>query len=222
MPWAKKISTQSEYLSELKTHLAKLSEAERNDILRDQEEFFREALASGRSELDVIGSLGDPRQLAKTLIAESRLAASEEFFTNRSPLLASPDTKDDPAGETSLRQQLGSIGRAFFAVLALAPFNLIFVLGPFLALVGVIMAGWIVAASFFFASLALLFWLPTNVFTLDGSIWAHVASTLLVLASIAFTASSIFLMTLFTSWIAQLSLRYLRWNLQFITDRKEA
>ena len=202
---AHSIKTQQDYLQELKAHLSPLPEAERTDILRDQEEFFREAVANGRTELDVIGSLGEPKQLARALIAESRLAATENLLN-----------PSEGGAKGPVSDQLKATLRAVLAIVTLAPFNLIFVLGPFLGLLGCLLAGWVVGAAFLIAGGASIFFVFTELNTAAASIWAHTSSVFFALG--VATASIAFLgfMAWVSSLVAQLSVKYLRWNLQII------
>ncbi len=206
------MSSKAEYLQILRQHLARLPESERADILRDQEEFFREAIASGRTEADVIGSLGDPKQLAKALIAEAKLTGAETSFNT-----ATSPNSDTP--NVSFRNQMGATMRAVIAIVTLAPFNLIFVLGPFLGLLGCLVAGWAVGASFLIAGGAAVFFLVTELMPLGASTYAHIATFLLCLGVVLFSFSFLALMAWVSSWVAQLTVRYLRWNLDLIQAR---
>lgn len=221
MSWVSRITKRSEYIEELRHHLARLPETERSDILRDQEEFFREAVLSGRTEADVIGSLGEPKLLAKTLIAESRLTASENAFGR-------PTGSEGPGATTPLQAlrpasfstQMNATLRAFLAIIALAPFNLIFVLGPFIALMGCLFGGWIFGGAFLLAGLAGIVMVFSELVGLGASTWAHVSAISLGLATTMFSIAFLVMMTFITSWIAQVSVRYLRWNLDLIAERK--
>lgn len=215
MSWVSKISNRAEYLNELATHLSRLPEAERTDILRDQNEFFHEAVLSGRTEADVIGSLGEPKQLAKTLIAESRVTASENAFGTDSERAS--DTAMKPA---SLPTQVSAMLRAFIAIIALAPFNLIFVLGPFLALMGCLFAAWAIGSAGLVAGIGSIFFIGAQLTGVGASIWAHVSSICLGLAVTMFSLAFLGMMAVVTSWIAQGTVRYLRWNLDLIAERK--
>lgn len=206
------MSSKNEYLQILGQHLARLPESERADILRDQEEYFREALANGRTEADVIGSLGDPKHLAKALIAEAKLSGAETSFNTAS-------TPNSDSSNASLRNQMGATMRAVIAIVTLAPFNLIFILGPFLGLLGCLVAGWAVGASFLIAGGAAVFFLVTELIPLGASTFAHIASFLLSLGVVMFSFSFLALMAWVSSWVAQLTVRYLRWNLDLIQAR---
>ncbi len=213
MTWASKINNRESYLTELRSHLASLPETERADIVRDQDEFFREALMSGRTEADVIGSLGDPKALAKTLIAESRLTASETAT-------ATTSSHGTPLKPAPLSTQIGATARAFIAILTLAPFNLIFVLGPFIALMACLFAAWVSGGALLIAGLASIVMVGTELTGLGASPWAQVSSVFLGLGITMCSIAFLGLMILTTSWIAQLSVRYMRWNLDMIVERK--
>jgi uncharacterized membrane protein len=206
--------------------LARLPETERADILRDQEEFFREAVISGRTEADVIGSLGEPKQLAKSLIAESAVAASENAFRRDTDVGRPGDAHQGRAASTvggstaSLGAQVNATLRAFFAIITLAPFNLIFVLGPFIGLLGCLFAAWAVSGVMLLCGLLAIFFVTTEMTGVGASIWAHVASIFFGLGLTSFSVASLIFMTFLTSKIAQLTVRYLRWNLDLISERK--
>jgi uncharacterized membrane protein len=211
--WVSRINNRESYLSELRTHLANLPETERTDIIRDQDEFFREAVLSGRTEADVIGSLGDPKVLAKTLIAESRLTASE----NATATTSVDGVRVNPA---SLSTQISATARAFIAILTLAPFNLIFVLGPFIALMACLFAAWVTGGAMLIAGLGAIVMVATELKGIGASTWAQISSVFLGLGITICSIAFLGLMTLATSWIAQLSVRYMRWNLDMIVERK--
>ena len=71
-----------QFLKTLRNELRYMAPTERDEIVADYEEYFRDALADGRSEEDVAHSLGTPRQLARELRAEARIKDWEE---KRSP-----------------------------------------------------------------------------------------------------------------------------------------
>lgn len=202
------MSSKEQFLKTLEENLSRLPSEERRDIVRDQDEYLREAIRSGRSEAEAVASLGDPTKLARELVAEARLTAIEESIQT------TPKTPP-----TALTHQLGATTRAVFAIAALAPFNLIFVLGPFMACVGILFAGWAVSGAFAFTGGAVLFAVVSELLTVGASIWAHVSSISLGLGVIAVAVSCLGLMAGVTSLFTVASLRYLRWNLELISDR---
>ncbi len=70
------------FLRSLRVGLAGLPAEEIEDILTDYRAYFEEARASGRSEEDVAGALGDPDRLGRELRAEAGLRRWEN---HRSP-----------------------------------------------------------------------------------------------------------------------------------------
>ena len=70
--------TKSEFLLNLKVELAGLPQSEIDDILRDQEELIRDAVAAGRTEESIIASLGGATELARNLKAEIKIEKAQE------------------------------------------------------------------------------------------------------------------------------------------------
>lgn len=64
--------SKDEFLRRLDRALAELPTGERQDIVRDYEEHFLEAGASGKREQDTVAALGDPSEIAAQLIAQAR------------------------------------------------------------------------------------------------------------------------------------------------------
>ena len=111
-----------EYLNQLKKHLLQLSAIERDDIIRDVEEHFYEGQQRGKTEEEIIASLGTAEKMAETIIVEAKLKRIDEADTSFNKLKA--------------------IMVALFAVILLTPFNLIFVLIPVLIATVLLIVGW--------------------------------------------------------------------------------
>lgn len=193
------MSSQSDYLNSLRRHLSALPESDRDEIIRDQEEYFRDALASGRSEAEVIRSLGEPKSFAASIILSQRIQRVEE--------------------STNLPAQVSQTAGAVFAVLALAPFNLIFVLGPYAALVGLLIAGWAVALSALFAVSVVSWSFFWEAFGLGVGALVHLSSVFLSLGLAGLSILGLLSMYKITHWFVQGTLRYLKWNLRLIHKR---
>ncbi|HEY4554479.1 MAG TPA: DUF1700 domain-containing protein, partial [Bacillaceae bacterium] len=84
------------------------------------------------TEEKIAASLGSPQQIAKELVASYHL---EKVETTASA---------------------GNIMRAVWAVIGLGFFNLVIVLGPFIALLGIVFAGWATGVSFVVSPLLVL------------------------------------------------------------------
>ncbi len=117
--------TREAFVTELARSLGRMPEADRKEILYDYEEHFRMGIADGKNEEEIARALGNPRVLGKSFAIDAMLEA--------------------PASGTGVTA--GSVMRAVFASMSLTIFNVIFVLGPFLGLVGVMIGLWAAAVS---------------------------------------------------------------------------
>ncbi|MCB0411269.1 MAG: DUF1700 domain-containing protein [Bdellovibrionales bacterium] len=185
-----------EYLRKLNIYLSRIPHEEREEILRDQEEIFREGLRRGRTEEEIVASLGSPRALANNVIAESHVQRMESA--------------------DNLRGVFGVMIAATVALLALAPFNLIFVLGPVIAVFALLATGWGLGAAIIGAAFAVLGWIFSHGFFwgLGGMIFMIVGFFLLGL----FGLGTFFmcLMFYFTRAVMRVLISYFRWNLTML------
>lgn len=116
--------TKEQFLTKLESVLNKLPLDERQDILQDFEEHFAFGKEEGKTEEEISASLGSPQQIGKELLANYHIE------------------KVEAAAST------GNIFRAVWAVIGLGFFNLVIVLGPFIALVAILAAGWVAGVTF--------------------------------------------------------------------------
>ena len=103
-----------EFLNNLSKYLRGIPREDEKDIISDFEEHFEMGKNEGRTEEDLSKSLGDPKALANQLKANIMVAQAEKETT------------------------AVNITRAVFASLGLGFFNLIFVLGPFIGILGIL------------------------------------------------------------------------------------
>lgn len=120
------------FLAQLHAFSTKIPNSERQDILQDYEEYFTNGLLDGKSEEQIAASLGSPKTIGRELSAAYHLEKAGTTVTS------------------------GNLMRAMWAVIGLGFFNLIIVLGPFVAFVGIIFAGWITGIGFAAAPLLIL------------------------------------------------------------------
>ena len=121
-----------QFIKQLQTSLKKFSTEERQEIIQDYEEYFMIGLAEGKTEEEISNSLGSPSQIAKELMVSMHLENVEH------------------------KASAGNIMRAVWAVIGLGFFNLVIVLGPFIALVGFVFGGWAVALGFILSPIGVL------------------------------------------------------------------
>jgi uncharacterized membrane protein len=117
--------TREQFLASLKSALGGMTDTEKREILYDYAEHFRMGAADGKSEEQIAQALGNPRLLGRSYRIDSLL--------------------DEPKGGGGVKA--GSVVRAVFVSASLGFFNLVFVLGPFLGLVGVMIGLWAAAVT---------------------------------------------------------------------------
>ncbi|CAH0195521.1 hypothetical protein SRABI80_01703 [Peribacillus frigoritolerans] len=173
-----------QFLKQLNASLTRLSLEEREDILQDYEEYFEIGMEEGKSEQEISKSLGNPKQISKELMATYHL------------------------GQVEQTTSAGNVMRAVWAVIGLGFFNLVIVLGPFIALIGVVIAGWVSAIAFILAPLGALFNLVLGNFQLFDVFFA------LGLCGIGiFIAMGMFVAT---SALTKGFIRYLKFNASLV------
>ncbi|MED3688393.1 DUF1700 domain-containing protein [Peribacillus butanolivorans] len=173
-----------EFLKELDASLKRLSLEERQDILQDYEEYFEIGLDKGKTEQEISEALGNPKQISKELLASYHLGQVEETTS------------------------AGNVMRAVWAVIGLGFFNIVIVLGPFIALLGVVIAGWASAIGFILAPLGVLLNLILGSFQLFDLFFA------LGLCGIGiFIAMGMFVAT---SALIKGFIRYLKFNVSLV------
>lgn len=130
--------TKHEFLAELASALQRIPDGERQDILRDYEEYFTDAAHAGRTDAEVIATLGQPSHIAKQLIADHHLSRAQSNLT------------------------LASFLKATLAVISLTFFNLVFILGPLIGAIGFLFGLWVASISFVITPLLYIISLAFN------------------------------------------------------------
>ena len=178
--------TKHSFLNELEKRLAKLPEADRNEIVRDYEEHFESAEAAGKSEAKVLESFGPVEKIAKEIAAEYHVEVARE------------------SGGVE------GVISAVFAVGGLGFFNLIFVLTPAILVGAVIFALGVSAIAFVATPFLLLF---SSAFGWQAFAWFTFFVSL-ALAGVGILLSIGVYYAV--KWAAALTMRYLSFNLRVI------
>ena len=106
--------TKDKWLERLKKGLSGLTKDEIDDIMADYNEYFYDAMEKGRTEDEITNSLGDPIKLAKQLKADSRIKTAQA------------------------NMNVKNMAKAVFAIVTLSIFNIIVMVGPIMAIIGII------------------------------------------------------------------------------------
>lgn len=189
-----------QFLDTLKSELSPLSKEEVQDILRDQSEYIDEAIRAGRLEDAVIRSLGNPKDFALNLLTETKIKNAEQ--------------------SSKLGTQVKLTVSAVFAILALAPLNLIFVLGPFLAIVACLFAGWTTSVAVFLCAVIFIFVFLFKLIFIPIGFWLQLSMILFLIGWVAGSLLAFNLMSLITKLLTKGTLSYLRWNFDFIKNQR--
>ncbi len=176
----------NQFLNKLDKSLQRLPYEERKDILHDFQEHFEIGKEQNKSEEEITKSLGNPNQLAKELLATYYLEKVESSSST------------------------ANIFRAVWAVIGLGFFNLVIVLAPFVAIVGIILAGWITGGAFTISPL---------LFLINIIFFPETFNYLDMFSSIALTGIGLLLiigMYYVTKWLQNGLIRYLNYNVQLV------
>jgi len=179
-----------QYLSSLWELLSPIPEAQRREMLYDYEEHFRHTLEQGGSEEMAAAELGDPRTIAKELLLGYRVVEAEESGG------------------------VVRISRAVMATVGLGFFNLVFVLGPYLGLMGILLGLWTATVALFISPLGFIY---EGVFGSSVTAAQGVFLALIVLGLGMLLAAGT---KKLTQAIFRLTLKYLQYNTRVIKGRK--
>lgn len=191
------------YLNELRNALWHLPPHEIEDVLRDQNEYINDAVAAGRTEEQVIASLGDVKSFASSLQAQQHV-----------------QTKIQNAQEAQgLKKQMSMTFGAVLAILALAPLNILIILGPFVILCFGVLFGWIMAFVGGISGLAAFAAFVFKFIFVSVGFWTHVSGLFFILGSVGLGVLGFVVMTFVTKIFFKITLSYLKWNINFIKGR---
>lgn len=190
----------TEFMSLLDRHLGNIPFEQKKEIMYDYEEHFSIGLKNGKPEGEIANDLGDPVNIAKQYRAEFMLKEAENNTSTN------------------------NIFRAVLAVVGLGFFNLFFVLGPFLGIVGIIIglfaAALALTVSGIAAFLASLFYpLYINILPIEISLPAGISQIAMIFISIGIGSLGV-LSTIGVAKLAQflyeVTIRYLRYNIEIV------
>ncbi|MDP4088646.1 MAG: DUF1700 domain-containing protein [Bacillota bacterium] len=190
----------NEFMYSLRNSLSAFPEKEREEIIYDYEEHFAVALQSGKTEDEVCRELGDPVNIGKQYKINSSIERASSNPT------------------------AGNILRAIVASLSLGLLNVIFVLGPFIAVASVLLSLLISGVAVAFSGIA------STVAILINGIFPQLIPFFTVtpwitgmLFAIALTCAGMLICMFMSSLIKVFfkgTLKYLKMNFNIITGRR--
>lgn len=192
-----------EYLEKLTKKVMWMPKEDREDIISDYEEHFRIGIEKGRSEEEISKALGDPKTVVKQIKAEYMVKKAEN------------------------KPSAGSMFEALLAATGLGIFNLIFVLGPSLIVLSVILSLFVVGIAVIFSGILMILSPVLEVIfpqyfalhTDGGFVGVLVEIVFGLLLTVAGTGLVVF-MTFISKWFYDLMIKYLKLNLRIIKRRE--
>lgn len=192
---------EKKFLQILKNELSGMPKEEVSDILFDYREHFSMGKADGKSEDEIAQALGNPTALARKYKAEYYVETAENS------------------------QTAGNLFRAVLATLGLGFFNLVFVLGPFIALTALIFALFALSAGTVISGIAVFteatplpfFW--GNVYFPSFVAENTAASAFLSIGLVSLGCLMFVLLSYVSRWVLRITLKYLKLNINIIARR---
>lgn len=193
------------FLDELNKTLRGLPEPERQEILSDYREHIEVGIAAGRSEKELLVSLGDPVTLGRLYRADHFVEHANNRF--------SP----------------GTVAKAVTAVISLGLFNIIFVAVPAILITGVVLLLWLLTLLILLAgggcligTLIYLFF--PSMFVVGGMSGTAIFFTgmLLAIGLVSLAALLGIGMWFLTRFLARTAIRYLKFNISLFNVRRES
>ncbi|MEV5027563.1 HAAS signaling domain-containing protein [Paenibacillus sp. LPE1-1-1.1] len=180
------MTTRDRYMLELEGMLKVIPEAQRKEWLYDYYIHFQQAVENGQSEEDAARELGDPRMIANELLLGYRVGQAEK------------------------NNSFGKLSKAVFATVSLGLFNVIFILGPYLALAAVLLALWASAVAIGVAGIGIVIEsLWNGTFTIPQALTIGLISSAITILLV------IGLKALTTSFY-KMTLKYLKFNTRIV------
>jgi len=190
-----------QYLDNLEKNLKSLKREETDDILQDFTEYFEIGIERGRTEHELMDSLGSPKILARQIRFESYVKQAEETAS------------------------AAHIGKAVFTSIGLSFFNLIFIMPLFLIVLGIVSALFIFAAAISAAGITgvigSLFMPLISQYISFNTIIHPAVMAFAFLGTAAFGVIFFIGDIFFSRFLFGLTTRYLKFNLEIIRGRRQ-
>jgi uncharacterized membrane protein len=189
------------FMDILSANLKGIPREEKFDIINDFEEHFAIGKENGRSEEELTEALGDPKLIARQMNASSLIKKAEETTS------------------------ASNITRAIFASIGLGVLNIIFLLGPFIAVIAVILALFTSAIAITAAGITGFFgsiFSPLFSNYINSSILINPAVGIFTFLGIGALGGLFFIGDVYLAkYMYRLTVRYLKFNMRVITGRRQ-
>ncbi|MCR4908011.1 MAG: DUF1700 domain-containing protein [Lachnospiraceae bacterium] len=134
--------TRYEFLNELKTTLSgNVSDSVLNENLEYYDEYIASEIRSGKSEEEILKSLGEPRLIARTIIdtSDPNLATGNYASESWEESSEKDESRKKNSSEKKRRKSSGKPGFKFYMILALLLILVLLIIGLFVSAMGVLL-----------------------------------------------------------------------------------
>jgi len=187
-----------EFLNELKRELNFLNQEDLDEVIADQEEFIRDAMSSGRSEEEVLSSLGTPKSFAESIKLEYQMKK----------------IKDSSSTWDSVKESLTATGVLF----GLMPLAVLLILGPGLAVLSFLFSWFVTTLAFLLISLLMIL-SSFLVFIFGLGFTEFFAIVFLSLGLTFASAASLTLLVTIVRFFVDLLVKYINWSFNTLKGR---
>ncbi len=194
-----------DFISSLRKSLADMETEDINDIIYDYEEHFNIGLEAGQTEEEIALKLGNPTNIARQYRADYMVKQAEQH------------------------KSTANIVRAVLAILGLGLFNLIIVLGPFIAVAAFLISLFAVSLSMVVAGIGVFIGiilhplLPSTIH-LSGFVLGDtqmIVAGLLAAVGIITSGILLFIGTFYLSILFyNLTIKYLKLNMSIVRNKE--
>lgn len=188
----------TEFIEELKKELKFLKQDELNEVIADQEEFIRDAMSTGRSEEEVIASLGSPKSFAESIKLEYKMKK----------------IKDAPSTWDSVKESLTATGILF----GLMPLAVLLLLVPGLSVFGFLFSWFVTTLVFLLISMFMILG-SFLVFLVGMGFTEFFAVLFLSLGFVFASMASLSLLVSLVKFFVNLLVRYINWSLSTLKGK---
>jgi uncharacterized membrane protein len=180
-----------------------MPETDKKDILYDYEEHFRVGLTEGKSEEEIARSLGNPQVIGNSYRIDVMLSS--------------------PKKDGSL--SVSSVSRAVLASISLTFFNVVFVLGPFIGLIGILIGMWAIPLSLLVSGVAFIVSpvCPSTIHTIHITSNPWLEAAIMIFSGIGIGALGTLVgigMLILTKWFLIGTAAYVRFNARIIRGER--
>lgn len=126
------------FLKKLEELLARVPEGDRKEMLNDYEKYFSARMEKGTTEAAIVNELGDPHVIARDLLIEYRQAQ----LGKDTKVPTEQVTMESKPIQIEKKPSSSSVGTSLLKAIGMGFFNLVFILGPLLGIIGAYIGLW--------------------------------------------------------------------------------